>query len=87
MTENQKEQIASMRLAGASYAAIAATLGLSRNTVKSYCLRNVAVEPYPINLMITARCAVIQLGRRPATERVVSVRMPAGWRGGMHAGT
>ena len=47
MTENQKEQIACMRLAGESYAAIAATLELSRNTIKSFCQRNVAVVPVP----------------------------------------
>lgn len=47
MTEYQKERISQMRLAGDSYAAIAETLGLSRNTVKSYCQRNVAVEPVP----------------------------------------
>ncbi len=49
MTEYQKEQIANMRVAGESYAAIAIALGLSRNTVKSYCQRNVAVEPIPHN--------------------------------------
>ncbi len=50
MTENQKEQIASMRLAGESYATIAEMLGLSRNTVKSYCQRNISVEPVPHKL-------------------------------------
>ena len=45
MTEKQKERIPQMRLTGNSYAAIATTLGLSRNTVKSYCQRNIAVEP------------------------------------------
>ena len=68
MTENQKEQIANMRLAGDSYATIAATLGLSRNTVKSYCQRNVAVEP--VSQKHDEKCemcgiAIIQLpGRR-----------------------
>ena len=40
MTGLQKEHIASMRRAGKSYAAIAEALGLSRNTIKSYCQRN-----------------------------------------------
>jgi len=49
MNEFQKERISQMRLVGDSYATISAALGLSRNTVKSYCLRNVAVESVPRN--------------------------------------
>ena len=45
MTNLQKERISHMRLDGESYAAIADALGLSRNTVKSYCLRNFRAEP------------------------------------------
>ena len=42
MTElPERKDLPSMRLAGDSYAAIATTLGLSRNTIKSYCQRNV----------------------------------------------
>ncbi len=44
MTNSQKERISHMRLDGESYAAIADALGLSRNTVKSYCLRNFRAE-------------------------------------------
>lgn len=44
MTTSQKERISHMRLDGESYAAIADALGLSRNTVKSYCLRNICAE-------------------------------------------
>jgi len=44
MTNSQKERISHMRLDGESYAAIADALGLSRNTVKSYCLRNFRTE-------------------------------------------
>lgn len=40
MTNLQKERIAQMRGGGKSYAAIAAALGVSENTVKSYCRRN-----------------------------------------------
>ena len=40
MTHAQKERIASLRGAGASYAQIAAALSLSENTVKSYGRRN-----------------------------------------------
>ena len=44
MTEQQKKQIIGMRQKGHSHAAIADALGLSRNTVKSFCLRNIRVE-------------------------------------------
>ncbi|MDR1805584.1 MAG: RNA polymerase subunit sigma-70 [Clostridium sp.] len=40
MNHSQKERIAAMRGAGATYAYIAQSLGLSANTVKSYCQRN-----------------------------------------------
>ena len=44
MTTSQKARISQMRLDGESYAAIADALGLSRNTVKSFCLRNICAE-------------------------------------------
>jgi len=40
MTENQRNEIISLRSAGASYSEIATVLSLSKNTVKSYCQRN-----------------------------------------------
>lgn len=39
MTDNERESIREMRLAGDGYKAIAAKLGLSLSTVKSYCRR------------------------------------------------
>ena len=45
MTASQKERISYMRLNGETYAAIADALGLSRNTVKSFCLRNIRRAP------------------------------------------
>lgn len=61
MTEQQKEQIMGMRLKGHSHTAIADSLGLSRNTVKSFCLRNIRAEPHeepiaPISKGVCARC-------------------------------
>ena len=44
MTLIQKNIIANMRYNGASYADIATTLDLSKNTVKSYCQRNKLVQ-------------------------------------------
>ena len=40
MTNNQKEKIQEMRQEGQSYLQIASTLGISENTIKSYCRRN-----------------------------------------------
>ncbi len=40
MNTAQKERIEYLRGKGDSYAAIAADLGMSENTVKSYCRRN-----------------------------------------------
>jgi len=40
MTPYQKQKISELRGKGATYAAIASELGISENTVKSYCRRN-----------------------------------------------
>ena len=40
MTEIQKQQVARLRGMGKSYAAIADLLGITENTIKSYCRRN-----------------------------------------------
>ena len=50
MTDNQKSQIIKLRAAGNGYGKIAQMLGISLNTVKSFCRRNdinrnTAVEP------------------------------------------
>ncbi|WP_206812141.1 helix-turn-helix domain-containing protein [Paradesulfitobacterium ferrireducens] len=40
MTDLEKEQILDLRLKGVGYKAIAAVLGLSRDSVRGYCRRN-----------------------------------------------
>ncbi len=40
MTDNQKAQIIKLRAAGNGYGKIAHTIGISLNTVKSFCRRN-----------------------------------------------
>ena len=40
MTDNQKTQIMKLRAVGKGYGSIAQSLGISLNTVKSYCRRN-----------------------------------------------
>lgn len=44
MTNNQKAQIKKLRAAGNGYGKIAQTLGISLNTVKSFCRRNAITE-------------------------------------------
>lgn len=44
MTDNQKAQIIKLRTAGNSYGKIAQALGISLNTVKSFCRRNAITE-------------------------------------------
>jgi len=46
MTSTQKQRIKYLRGKGESYAAIAGALGISENTVKSYCRRNSLGEDY-----------------------------------------
>lgn len=40
LTENQKQQIRFMRFKGIGYRAIASDLGLSRDAVRSFCIKN-----------------------------------------------
>ena len=59
MTNSQKARISQMRLHGESYATIGDALGLSRNTVKSFCLRNLRPEPLEVQAApaLTGTCA------------------------------
>ena len=58
MTQQQKEFIAEYRASGASYGEIAKELGLSVNTVKSYCQRNPIGKELPklVEAVCTDRC-------------------------------
>ena len=59
VTDQQKKQIMDMRLRGDSHAAIADALGISRNTVKSFCLRNLRPESLEVQAApaLTGTCA------------------------------
>ena len=58
MTQQQKEFIAEYRASGASYGEIAKELGLSVDTVKSYCQRNPIGKELPklVEAVCTDRC-------------------------------
>ena len=62
MITAQKERIEYLRGKGDSYAAIAADLGISENTVKSYCRRNnisVSInQELPVDTDACANCGI-----------------------------
>ncbi len=63
MTASQKECIKRMRKDGESYSVIADALGLSRNTVKSFCLRNIRTEPQKENVAPISKGVCDQCGK------------------------
>ncbi len=63
MNSLQKEQITRLRAEGKSYATIADTMGLSINTVKSYCRRNnlvgnATIMSEPVDGIFCRQCGV-----------------------------
>ena len=59
VTQQQKEQISKLRANGASFGKIASALGISINTIKSYCKRNPIlseVVPSPKAVIHADRC-------------------------------
>ena len=56
MTEEQKTQIADLRSKGAGYKKIAQTIGLSENTVKSFCRRMALPKAEPISTGDVTSC-------------------------------
>ena len=64
INNSQKERIGHMRLRGDTFAVIADALGLSRNTVKSFCLRNIRATPHeekacPVNNGVCVQCGKV----------------------------
>ena len=65
MTPDEKSRLTAMRIAGSSYTEIADMLGLSKNTVKTFCRRNglaPEVENTPVD-DIPAERLCLQCGR------------------------
>ena len=92
MTDSQKREIANLRAKGNGYGKIALALGISQNTVKSYCRRNnigagpvsatEAVEPLKKG-QVFASIAARRYTRFSGIKRNGSVLMPAGTNGGI----
>ncbi len=68
MTNEQKNKIAELRSAGMSYAKIGTAMGLSKDTVKSYCRRNhlsdAPNEDSPANRCKECGAVLIQVEKR-----------------------
>lgn len=68
MTDAQKEKIRFWRMEGLGYGAIAVRLGISENTVKSFCRRNrlsgVAVKEAPFRCRQCGQPLELRPGRR-----------------------
>ena len=84
MTTAQKERIEYLRGKGDSYAAIAADLGISENTVKSYCRRNnigVAIkQELPVDTDACANCGIpLQHMRGSKQKRFCSDKCSMAW--------
>jgi len=68
MTGKQKQQIETMRASGDSYAAIANALGVSENTIKSYCRRNGLATVYIKKEPATKSDGVCDCCGKPLTQ-------------------
>ena len=86
MTQQQKEQISKLRASGASFGKIASALGVSVNTVKSYCKRNpISAEaaPAPKAPLHTNRCpqcsAVLKQSPGHRQKRFCSPKCRMAW--------
>lgn len=84
MTTAQKERIEYLRGKGDSYAAIAADLGMSENTVKSYCRRNnisVSInQELPVDTDACANCGIpLQHMRGSKQKRFCSDKCRMAW--------
>lgn len=56
MTDDQKILIDNLRLEGCGYSKIAKKIGVSENTVKSYCRRSKTNREAQENIVVCAQC-------------------------------
>ena len=88
VTQQQKEQISILRASGISFGKIATTLGISVNTVKSYCKRNPIIAapapaPAPVQTERIAHCpqcnAVLEQSCGHRQKRFCSAKCRIAW--------
>ena len=86
MTNGEKILITRQRRQGLGYAEIVRKLGMSVNTVKSYCRRN-GIKPAGKTMPGKDACSAAAYWSIPRAEkRSSSARMPAACAGGMITG-
>ena len=87
MKLQQREAIHQLREGGQSYASIAEFLGISVNTIKSYCRRNdlggIALSTAESMNETFCGNAVHRLSKYPEKSKSNIARIGAGWPGGM----
>ena len=86
VTQQQKEQISKLRANGASFGKIASALGISINTIKSYCKRNPIsseVVPAPKAVIHADRCpqcnAILEQSPGHRQKRFCSAKCRTAW--------
>ena len=86
VTQQQKEQISTLRASGTSFGKIATTLGISVNTVKPYCKRNpitAAKVPTPVQPERIAYCpqcnAILEQSPGHRQKRFCSSKCRTAW--------
>ena len=84
MTNEQRMIVSSLRAQGMGYGAIARKVGISENTVKSFCRRNAQKEDKPVTGADEHQCLCCErLWRRtPAGRKRSSALTSAGTNGG-----
>lgn len=88
MNDKQKVKIQELRLQGAGYRKIAKEMGLSENTIKSYCRRHPLIEQKGdlehVHYCLQCNKVIDQNGKGRKRN---SVLMHVGWPGGTAIGT
>ena len=85
MTDDQKAKIKDLRMKGEGYKKIAQTIGLSENTVKSFCRRSAISRQetaVPIKPESACECCGKKVEQIPGRKRRRSAPMPVGRNGG-----
>ena len=79
MTDQQKDQIQSMRRQGLSYVKIGQALGISDNTVRSFCRRNRLGEPVKHTIPCQYCGKPVKIVSKQKPRKFCSDRCRAAW--------
>ena len=71
MTPDEKSRLIAMRKAGRSYTEIADELGISKNTVKTFCRRNRCSSSEPVPMIKGAANGLISLKKHAVCDTII----------------